>query len=140
MSFTVLYDANALFGNTARDLLIRVARIRLVEARWTERILDELDRALTDNRDIDPVKLKRRRQLMNLAVADCIVEGYEPLIEELELPDPDDRHVLAAAIKSGAQVIVTDNLKHFPDGYLRRSDWRRRARTTSSSGSWFGLG
>ncbi len=51
---------------------------------------------------------------MNQAVRDCLVSGYEPLIEGLKLPDPDDRHVLAAAIKSGAQVIVTRNLKDFP--------------------------
>ncbi|UBU14099.1 PIN domain-containing protein [Nonomuraea gerenzanensis] len=48
------------------------------------------------------------------AVPDCIVEGYEPIIEGLKLPDPDDRHVLAAAIKAHAQVIVTSNLRDFP--------------------------
>ncbi|MEV1172406.1 PIN domain-containing protein [Nonomuraea sp. NPDC049784] len=51
---------------------------------------------------------------MNSAVRDCLVEGYEPLIEGLKLSDPDDRHVLAAAIKARAQVIVTLNLKDFP--------------------------
>lgn len=51
---------------------------------------------------------------MDSAVPDCLVTGYEPLIETLRLPDPDDRHVLAAAIKSGAAVTVTTNLKHFP--------------------------
>jgi len=51
---------------------------------------------------------------MNKAVRDCLVSGYEPLIEGLKLPDPDDRHVLAAAIMAGAQVIVTRNLKDFP--------------------------
>jgi hypothetical protein len=45
---------------------------------------------------------------------ECFVTGYEPLIEGLELPDPDDRHVLAAAIKCSAQIIVTENLKDFP--------------------------
>ncbi len=51
---------------------------------------------------------------MNTAVRDCLVSGYEPLIEGPKLPDPDDRHVLPAAIKAGAQVIVTRNLKDFP--------------------------
>jgi hypothetical protein len=55
---------------------------------------------------------------MNAAVRDCLVSGYEPLIEGLKLPDPDDRHVLAAAIKAGAQVTVTRNLKHFPASSL----------------------
>jgi hypothetical protein len=63
-------------------------------------------------------KLERLRELMNKAVRDCLVAGYEPLIEGLKLPDPDDRHVLAAAIKAGAQVIVTRNLKDFPESDL----------------------
>ncbi|WP_228566344.1 PIN domain-containing protein [Nocardia sp. SYP-A9097] len=52
------------------------------------------------------------------AVPDCLVAGYEPLIEGLKLPDPDDRHVLAAAIKAGAQVIVTSNIRDFPEDSL----------------------
>lgn len=80
-------------------------------------------RALARNRpDIPPDKLDRLRQLMNGAVRDCLISGYEPLIEELKLPDPADRHVLAAAIKAGAQVIVTANLKHFPAAALRQWD------------------
>jgi hypothetical protein len=59
---------------------------------------------------------------MNAAVRDCLVSGYEPLIEGLKLPDPGDRNVLAAAIKSGAQVIVTRNLKHFPASDLESWD------------------
>ena len=59
---------------------------------------------------------------MNRAVPDCLVENYEPFIDVLELPDPDDRHVLAAAIKSHSQVIVTNNLKDFPSEYLAKYD------------------
>jgi len=55
---------------------------------------------------------------MNAAVRDCLVAGYEPLIEVLDLPDPDDRHVLAAAVKVNAQLIVTWNRKHFPQGKM----------------------
>lgn len=55
---------------------------------------------------------------MNRAVADCIVVGYEGLIDGLTLPDPDDRHVLAAAIRTGAQMVVTFNLKDFPGEVL----------------------
>ena len=80
-------------------------------------------RALSRNRpDIPSDKLDRLRQLMNGAVRDCLVSGYEPLIEGLKLPDPADRHVLAAAIKASAQVIVTSNLKHFPAADLRQCD------------------
>ncbi len=55
---------------------------------------------------------------MNAAAPDCLVAGCEPLIPGLQLPDPDDRHVLAAAIRSSAQVIVTFNLKDFPESAL----------------------
>ncbi|NBE97058.1 PIN domain-containing protein [Nonomuraea sp. KC401] len=115
MPFVVIYDANALFGNTQRDLLIRLAQSGLVQAKWTHAILDEVQRNLAANLpDLAPAKLERLRELMIDAVPDCIVEGYEPIVEGLKLPDPDDRHVLAAAIKANAQVIVTSNLRDFP--------------------------
>lgn len=120
MPFVVVYDANALYGNAQRDLLIRIARSGLVQAKWTDEILDEMTRNLSVKRpDIPPERLVRLRELMNSAVADCLVTGYEPLVESLELPDPDDRHVLAAAITSGAQVIVTTNTKDFPAKQLQ---------------------
>lgn len=115
MTFAVVYDANVLYPNTLRDLLIRLAQSSTVQAKWTNEILDEMVTALSRNRpDIPPARLERLRDLMNGAVRDCLVSGYEPLIEGLKLPDSEDRHVLAAAIKSGAQVIVTRNLRHFP--------------------------
>lgn len=119
MTFIVVYDANVLYPNTLRDLLIRIAQAGLVQAKWTMQILDEMLAALARTRPgIPPHKLDRLRDLMNKSVRDCLVTGYEPLIEGLKLPDPDDRHVLAAAIKSGAQVIVTSNLKDFPSADL----------------------
>jgi predicted nucleic acid-binding protein len=115
MSFVVIYDANVLFPNTLRDLLLRIAQSGRVRARWTEQILDETFVALRRvHPDLDPVKLDRTRTLMGTAVRDWKVTGYEPLIDALKLPDPDDRHVLAAAIRAGAQMIVTANLRHFP--------------------------
>lgn len=115
MAFVVMYDANVLYGNTVRDMMIRLARTGVVQAKWTHRILDEFLSNLAANRqDIPADKLTRLRQLIIDAVPDCLVAGYEPLIEGLKLPDPDDRHVLAAAIKAGAQVIVTSNLVDFP--------------------------
>jgi predicted nucleic acid-binding protein len=116
MAFIVVYDANVLYPNTLRDLLIRIAQLpHLVQGKWTDKILDEMLTALRKNLpDISEEKASRLRELMNAAVRDCLVEGYEPLISILDLPDPDDRHVLAAAVKAKAQVIVTKNLKHFP--------------------------
>ncbi|WP_245803004.1 PIN domain-containing protein [Corynebacterium phocae] len=90
-------------------------------ARWTDAILDEVFRNLKKNRpDLDPVRLDRTRNLMCQAVDDCLVTGYEDLIPALCLPDPDDRHVLAAAIRSGAQVIVTENKRDFPRHELEK--------------------
>jgi predicted nucleic acid-binding protein len=120
MAFIVIYDADALYPNTQRDLLIRIAQLpHLVQAKWTDQILDEVVRALQENRpEISDEKASRLLELVNAAVRDCLVTGYEPLIPGLELPDPDDRHVLAAAIKVNAQVIVTRNLRHFPNDRL----------------------
>ncbi len=119
MAFTVVYDANVLYPNTLRDLLIRIAQSGLVHAKWTNEILDETITAIGRNRpDIPSEKLERLRSLMNGAIRDVLVSDYEPLIEGLKLPDLKDRHVLAAAIKAGAQVIVTRNLKDFPAASL----------------------
>lgn len=127
MAFVVVYDACALHGNTSRDLLIRVAQAGLVQAKWSETILDELVRSLESRGIGGEDKLTQLRRRITDSVADCIVTGYEPLIETLELPDPDDRHVLAAAIRSHAQVIVTDNVKDFPTSAL--SPWDIETKT-----------
>src|SRR4051794_974714 len=126
MSFVVVYDACVLYPSTLRDLLIRIAQTDLVQAKWTDRILDEVFDSIGKNRpDLDQDRLLRTRSLMNAAIADVLVTDYEPLIEAVDLPDPDDRHVLAAAVKSGAQVIVTANLKDFPQTELEK--WRVQA-------------
>ncbi|HET6883515.1 MAG TPA: PIN domain-containing protein [Pirellulales bacterium] len=72
-----------------------------------------------DYRDISQEQVERIRELMDAHVRDCLVTEYEPLIADLQLPDPDDRHVLAAAIRAGADVIVTANLADFPPEALR---------------------
>lgn len=115
MAFVVVYDACVLYSAPVRDLLIRLANAGIVRARWTDRILDECFQSIREQRpDLVPRALDRTRELMNDAVPDCLVVGYQPLIDGLALPDPDDRHVLAAAIRADAQVIVTFNLSDFP--------------------------
>jgi len=110
-----IYDACVLYPAPLRDLLVRLARAGLFRARWTDAIHDEWIRNLLENRpDLSIVQLQRTRQLMNAAVRDCLVVGYEGRINGLTLPDPDDRHVLAAALEAQAQVIVTYNLRDFP--------------------------
>jgi hypothetical protein len=59
-------------------------------------------------------QLQRTRELMNSNVRDGLVTGYETVIDAVTLPDPDARHVLAAAIRAGADLIVTFNLNDFP--------------------------
>lgn len=121
MAFTALYDANVLHPPGLRDLLVRLGQTGLFRARWTEQILDEMVHSILRRRpDLDEERLARTRELMCEAVADCMVTGYEPLIDGLTLPDPDDRHVLAAAVRCSAQVIVTANLADFPSEELER--------------------
>jgi cytosine/adenosine deaminase-related metal-dependent hydrolase len=123
MAFIVLYDACVLYPAPLRDLLVRIAKTGIVRARWTDAILDECFRSILEQRpDLKPDALERTRQLMKQAVPDCLVTGFETLIEGLSLPDRDDRHVLAAAIRVGAQAIVTFNLADFPDEKLAPYD------------------
>ncbi len=111
----VLYDACVLFPPSLRDLLLRIAAAGIVRARWTDRILDEtFDNVVAKRPDLDVSRLRRTRRLMCEAIPDCMVTGYEHLVESLVLPDPDDRHVLAAAIHCSARVIVTANMRDFP--------------------------
>jgi predicted nucleic acid-binding protein len=92
----------------------------LYRAKWTDAIHEEWIRNVLKNRpDLKPEQLQRTRELMNAHVRDCLVTGYEPLIDAITLPDPDDRHVLAAAIRAGADLIVTFNLKDFPEEALK---------------------
>ncbi|MCC3406329.1 MAG: PIN domain-containing protein [Microcoleus sp. PH2017_10_PVI_O_A] len=113
--FTAVYDANILYSAPLRDFFVQLAASKIVDARWTEEIHSEWTRNVILNRsDIAPEQLARTKNLMNENVENCLVQGYEPIIPELELPDPGDRHVLAAAIHSRADFIVTFNLRDFP--------------------------
>jgi len=128
MAFVVVYDASALYPNAQRDLLIRIAQAGLVQAKWTTEIIEEMARArLRRKPDLDPARLDRLKALINHSVPDCLVFGYQQLIEGLKLPDPDYRHILAAAIHSGAQVIVTANVRDFPADDL--ADFNIEAKT-----------
>jgi predicted nucleic acid-binding protein len=100
---------------------MQLALTDLFRAKWTNRIHDEWIRNLLKNRpDLKREQLEKTRRLMNASTRDCLVEGYDDLIDSIKLPDEDDRHVLAAAIHAHAGIIVTFNLKDFPPKTLRQ--------------------
>ena len=118
--FTVIYDACVLYPAPLRDLLMHLALSDLYRARWSDMIHDEWMRNVLASRpDLTQDQLNRTRQLMNAHVRDSLVTGFEHLIPSINLPDPGDRHVAAAAIHSGASLIVTFNLKDFPAEALK---------------------
>ena len=103
--------------------MIELAAAGLYRARWTQKIEDEWVTAICQNRrDLDPKRLRHTADLMNSVVPDCMIKGFEFLSERLTLPDADDRHVLAAAIRGKADAIVTYNLKDFPAATLDQYD------------------
>lgn len=121
LSYTAILDACVLYPSALRDILIRLAIDEVYRARWTSEIHDEWVRSLLEKRsDLTAERLNRTVQLMNEAVDDCLVEDYSYLTDTLTLPDPDDRHVLAAAIVGHADAIVTYNLKDFPEDVVSR--------------------
>lgn len=121
--FTAFYDANVLYPAPLRDFLMHLALTGVYRARWSAQVHDEWKRNLLINRpELTAEQLDRTSSLMDRAVPDALVLDYDPLIEGLNLPDADDRHVLAAAIKCNASVIVTFNLKDFPKDVLDTFD------------------
>jgi hypothetical protein len=113
-AFIVFYDANVLYPAELCNLLMHLALIGVFRAKWSADEHEEWIRNLVmDRSDPTRAKLERTRQLMDKAAPDALVRGYEHLIPGLALPDPNDRHVLAAAIRAGASVIVTCNLADF---------------------------
>ena len=126
----VILDACVLYPARLKDLLMELSGLahqsNIFRAKWTKEIQDEWIRNVLEeekkkgNSRVTPATLEKTRKLMELAVPDCLVTGYEHRIEALSLPDPDDRHVLAAAIECGAKIIVTANLKDFPVSQLKQ--------------------
>lgn len=101
--------------------MVQCAVDGLVEARWSEDIHAEWIRNLaTQNSNLTVERLEATRDLMRRVLPEADVTGYEYLIPAIQLPDPDDRHVLAAAIDCKASVIVSSNLKDFPKSHLSR--------------------
>ena len=120
-SFTALLDANVLYSAAMRDVMMEVALAKLYRPRWTLDIQREwIDALLANKPHLTRDQLERTQALMFKALPTAIITGYEHLIDGLTLPDPNDRHVLAAAIAGQCDVIVTQNLRDFPKEVLKR--------------------
>jgi hypothetical protein len=118
---TAFLDASVLYPALLRDILMRLALRGVFCAHWSTKVQDEWVSALLRNRpDIPQARIERTRHLMDSRINNALVEGYEHRIDSITLPDVDDRHVLAAAIHCQAQVIVTTNLRDFPDTGLAK--------------------
>ncbi len=113
--YTVLLDSSVLFPIFTSNLLLFLAERQIFRVRWSQDIHREwINSRMVRYPDGDIEALQRRRDRMDQEFEEASVTGYEPLIDTLSLRDPNDRHVLAAAIKCQADVIVTENLRHFP--------------------------
>jgi predicted nucleic acid-binding protein len=124
-SLCAFLDASVLYPVSLRHLLMRLTLERLYQARWSADVHTEWIRAvLRDHPHIPPSRLHDLRDAMDTRAQDAVVTGYENLIGSITLPDPDDRHVLAAAIIGRADIIVTRNLRDFPDTVLSRYNLR----------------
>ncbi|WP_171181053.1 PIN domain-containing protein [Ruegeria sp. HKCCD8929] len=111
--FTALLDACVLGGALRRNMLLSLAEAGLFRPRWSARILDETQKAVSQITK-GATDGSRQRAAIEVAFPEALVTGYEIFEDKLALPDPDDNHVLAAAISTSASVIVTDNLADFP--------------------------
>ena len=111
-----LLDTNILYPNLMRDILLEAAKLRIFNFRWSRNIRQELLRAYRrQNSD----RMSRRFEehtlrLMDVYFRRLMISGYEYLLPDIHLPDPDDRHVLAAAIHANCDYLVTQNLRDFP--------------------------
>jgi predicted nucleic acid-binding protein len=112
--FIVLLDANVLFPFSLRDTLLRAAAAGFYQVRWSSQILDEMTRNLVSKGAMPEDKATRLRAIMTREFPEAEVTGYEHLIAAMKNHEK-DRHVVAAAMKAGAQVITTSNLRDFAE-------------------------
>ncbi len=113
-------DANVLYSAAIRDIMMELALAQVYRAKWSEDVQREWFLALLRNRpDLDRANLERTRHLMDKAIPDASVTGYMKHVDSIQLQnDPSDRHIIAAAIVGKCDVIVTQNVTHFPQHML----------------------
>jgi len=116
----VVYDACVLHSGSLRDLLLNIAYTNFVQPYWSDEIHEEwIDSLIRRCPSVPRESLERTRYWMDAEFTSSLTKGYESLILTLELPDPDDRHVLAVAIYTQSSLIVTSNLDDFPKATLQ---------------------
>lgn len=116
-----ILDACVLYPASLRDILLSLADQDLYSPKWSDEIHREwVDNLLKNQNTITAADLQYTINQMSIAFPDANVIGFEALMEDLQLTDNNDKHVLAAAIHCGATVIVTSNLKDFPEDYLAK--------------------
>lgn len=131
--YTAFIDACTLAGTLKRNLLLTLAEAEFFRVRWSRKVMDETEVAiakiLTGKGAADPTRhANRARVVMEAAFEDAAVEEYEAFLPACDgLPDPGDAHVLAAALKTQAATIVTENLRDFPDEFLRSRNMEVRS-------------
>lgn len=118
----IFLDANVLVDAQLRDLFLSAAEAELVDLVWSRRILDEFRKALIERLNVERSKVVSLTEAMSKAFPSATFSGFEEIEDSLQLPDPDDRHVLAAALCSESDLLVTSNLRDFPDKALRPED------------------
>lgn len=116
--FIVVLDTNVVYPVIIRDILFWFGYYDLYTPKWSEHIFKEWKKIMLE-KGVGEAEADNRINKANLAFPDALVQNYKGLIDQLELPDVDDRHVLAAAIKVNANLIVTNNIKDFPEEYLQ---------------------
>jgi predicted nucleic acid-binding protein len=117
LRFTCVLDTNVIYPIDIRDLLFWFASYDLFTPKWSKHIFEEWENVMS-RKSVPTKEIKKRISKAQLAFPDALVENYESLVDSLTLPDENDRHVLAAAIKTNANIIVTNNIKDFPSEYL----------------------
>ena len=118
--FVVVLDANVLYPFRKRDLLLTFAEAGLYRGRWSRIILQEWRGSLLATKPQLSESVDAQIDAMARAFPEAPVEGFADLIDAIQLPDEDDRHVVAAAIVADAEHIVTENLKDFPADSIAR--------------------
>lgn len=116
----VLADANILFSRTLRDYFLYAADAGAIEIHWSQQIFDEMSRNLRASLGLDHAATKRLEELMNDFIEYALIEvdPADVATAETVAMDAKDRHVLAAALSTNADILVTENTKHFPRGWM----------------------